>query len=157
MRKFSGLIAAFAAGAILGAVGYVQAYSGHHGHHHGSAALSACLAAAPQSVKANLWSTMKGSSLWTDKKAVWTAKQNLAQGILAQTNPLTPLETALSAAQLKALQDQDALAQNVCGQLTPAQLQAANTLYTNLQANRQTVRGYYEAAHAAAGTTTGGQ
>ena len=151
MRKFSGLIAAFGVGAILGAVGYVQAYSGYHGHHKGSAAMSACMAAAPQSAKSNLWSSIKGSSLFADKKAVSTAKQNLDQAILAKTTPLTPLETALSAAQLKVLQDQDAIAQNVCGQLTAAQLAAANTLYTNLQNNRQTVRGYFEAAHAAAG------
>jgi hypothetical protein len=154
MRKYTGLIAAFGVGALLGAVGFVQAFSGgghHGGHHHGSAAMSACMAAAPQSVKSSVWSSVKGSSLFADKKAVWTAKQNLDQAILAKTTPLTPLETALSAAQLKVLQDQDAVAQTVCGQLSPAQLAAANTLYTNLQNNRQTVRGYFEAAHQAAG------
>lgn len=155
MRKFSGLITAFAAGAVIGAVGFVQAYAGYSGHrgghHHGSAAMSACMVAAPQSVKSNLWSAIKGSSLFADKKAMWAAKQSLDKAILVQTKPLTPLENALSAAQLKVLQDQDGIAQNVCGQLTQAQLSAANTLYTNLQANRQTVRGYFEAAHAAAG------
>jgi hypothetical protein len=154
MRKYTGLIAAFGVGALLGAVGFVHAFSGgghHGGHHHGCAAMSACMAAAPQSVKSSVWSSVKGSSLFADKKAVWTAKQNLDQAILAKTTPLTPLETALSAAQLKVLQDQDAVAQTVCGQLSPAQLAAANTLYTNLQNNRQTVRGYFEAAHQAAG------
>jgi len=44
-----------------------------------------------------------------------------------------------------------AAAQSVCGALTASQLTAASALYTNLQNNRQTVRGYFEAAHQAAG------
>jgi len=62
---------------------------------------------------------------------------------------LTPLENALSAAQLTVIQDEDKIAQSVCGQLTSSQLTAASTLYTNLQNNRQTARGYFQAAHAA--------
>ena len=59
MRKFSPLIAAVTGAAILTLVGYVQAFSGHGGHHHGSPALAVCLAAAPQSVKTNLWSIVQ--------------------------------------------------------------------------------------------------
>ncbi len=123
-----------------------QAFSGHGGgHHHGSPALSVCMAAAPESVKANLWSTFKSSSLRTDRQAVRTAKQNLAQQILAKNTSLTEYETAVSQAQLKVIQDEDAIAQGVCGQLSPAQLAAASTLYTNLQNNRQTMHGYFAA------------
>jgi len=150
MRKFSPVIAAVTGAAILTLVGYVQAFPGHGGHHGGSS-LAACLAAAPKSVKANLWSTFKNSSLRSDRKAVWTAKHNLGQAILAKTTPLTTYESALSSAQLKVIQDRDAIAQGVCGDLSAAQLTAATTLYNNLQSNRQTVHGYFEAAHQAAG------
>jgi hypothetical protein len=53
-------------------------------------------------------------------------------------------------AEMKVVQDEDAIAQSVCKQLSPAQLAAASTLYTNLQNNRQTVHGYFAAAHQAA-------
>lgn len=151
MRKFSPFIAAVTGVAILTLAAYAQAFSGHGGHHHGSPALAACMAAAPKSVKANLWPTFKGSSLFSDRQAVETAKQNLAQQILAKNTSLTEYETALSQAQLKVIQDEDAMAQSVCGQLSAPQLAAASTLYTNLQGNRQTVRGYFQAAQQAAG------
>jgi len=153
MSKFSPFIAAVAVAmlAMLTLDAHAQAFSGHGGHHHGSGALSACLVAAPASVKTNLWSTFKSSPLKTDRQAVQTAKQNLAQQILAKNTSLTQYETALSQAQLKMLQDQDVIAQGVCGQLSSAQLAAASTLYTNLQNNRQTMRGYFDAAHQAAG------
>jgi hypothetical protein len=151
MRKFSPCIAAVTGAAILGLAAYAQAFSGHGGRHHGSPALAACLAAAPKSVKSNLWSTFKSSSLRSDRQAVWTAKQNLEQQILAKNSSLSEYETALSNAQLKVIQDEDAIAQSVCGQLSAAQLAAASTLYTNLQSNRQAVRSYFEAAHQAAG------
>jgi phosphoenolpyruvate-protein kinase (PTS system EI component) len=148
MRKFSPFIATITGAAILALAGYAQAFPGHGGHH-GSAALAACLAAAPKSVKTSLWSTIKSSSLHTDRQAVETARQNLAQSILAKSSSLSADESALSAAQLKVIQDEDALAQNVCGQLSPTQLSAASALYTNLQNNHQTVKGYFQAAHAA--------
>jgi hypothetical protein len=151
MRKFSPFIATVAGAALLTAAGYAQAFGGHGGHHHGSPALSACLAAAPKSVKTTIWSTFKSSSLRTDRQAVHTAKQALDQAILAKSTSLTADENALSAAQLKVIQDEDAIAQNVCGSLSPAQLGAANTLYTNLQNNRQTVHGYFQTARDAAG------
>jgi hypothetical protein len=151
MRKFSPLIVAVIGAAILILVGYVHAFSGHGGRHHSSGALAACMAATPKSAKAGLRSTFKDSSLHSDRKAVWTAKQNLQQAILAnpKSTSLGGLETALSNAQLKVIQDEDGIAESVCGALTGSQLTAASTLYTNLQNNRQTFRGYFEAAHAA--------
>ncbi len=153
MKKFSPLIAAVTGAAILTLVGYVQAFSGHggHHHHHGSPALAACLAATPESAKTSFRATFKGSSLHSDRKAAWMAKQNLEQAILAnpKSTSLGGLESALSSAQLKVIQDEDGIAESVCGALTGSQLTAASTLYTNLQNNRQTVRGYFEAAHAA--------
>jgi hypothetical protein len=57
----------------------------------------------------------------------------------------------LSQGQLKVIQDQDVIAQGVCGRLSATQLAAASTLYTNLQNNRQTVKGYFATARQAAG------
>lgn len=143
------MIVAVTGAGILTLVGYVQAFSGHGGRHHGSGALAACLAVTPKSAKTSLRSTFKDSSLHSDRKAVWTAKQNLEQAILAKSTSLGGLETALSNAQLKVIQDEDGIAESVCGALTGSQLTAASTLNTNLQNNRQTVRGYFDAAHAA--------
>ena len=92
--------------------------------------------------------------MWTDKQAVQTAKNNLAQQILAKNTSLGQYEAALSSAQLKVIQDEDTIATGVCGQLSSTQLAAASTLYTNLQNNRQTVRGYFQTAHQASGDTT---
>jgi hypothetical protein len=155
MKKLSPFIATLTGAAILGLAVSAQAFSGQGGHHHGAPALAACMTAAPQSVKTNLWSSLKSSSLHTDREAVKTAKNNLAQQILAKNTSLAEYETALSQAQLKVIQDEDAIAQNVCGQLTASQLAAASTLYTNLQSNKQTVRGYFQTAHQASGATNG--
>lgn len=152
MKKTSPFIASVAGAAILALAGYVHAFSGHGGHHHGSSALSACLAAAPKSVTTNLRSTFESSSIHSDRQALWTAKQNVAQFILGinTTTPLSTLESNLSMAEMKVTQDENSIAQSVCKQLSPAQLAAAATLYTNLQKNRQTVGGYFAAAHQAA-------
>jgi hypothetical protein len=156
MKKVSPFIATVAGAAILMIAASAYAFSGHGaGHHHGSPALAACMAVAPQSTRSNLRSTFKGSSLWADRQAVSTAKHNLAQQILAKNTSLGQYESALSNAQLKMIQDEDAIAQNVCGQLSQTQLAAASTLYTNLQNNRQTVRGYFQAAHQASGDAAG--
>jgi len=151
MTKLSPFIATVTGAAILGLAVSAHAFSGHGGHHHGSPALAACMTAAPQSIKSNLWSTFKGSSLRADRQAVETAKNNLAQQILAKNTSLGQYESALSQAQLKVIQDQDTIAEGVCGQLSSTQLVAASTLYTNLQNNRQTVKGYFETAHQASG------
>ena len=92
MTKTSPFIATIAGAAIIALAASAQAFSGHGGHHHGSPALAACMAVAPQSTKANLRTTFKGSSLWTDKQAVQTAKNNLAQQILAKNTSLGQYE-----------------------------------------------------------------
>jgi hypothetical protein len=151
MKKTSPFIASVAGFAILALAGYVQAFSGH-GDHHRASAFGACLAAAPKSAMGNLRSPFESSSLDADRQALQTAKQNVAQFILGinTTTPLSTLESNLSMAEMKVVQDEDAIAQSVCKQLSPAQLAAASTLYTNLQNNRQTVHGYFAAARQAA-------
>jgi hypothetical protein len=150
--KVVAALAAGAAGIAMLSSGVAGAFPGP-GHHHGSPALMACMVAAPESVKANLKSVYQNSSLKADHQALMTAHQNLTQRILAKNTNLTEYETAVSQAELKMTQDEDAIAQNVCGQLSAAQLSAATTLYNNLQSNRQTMRGYFQAAHQASGST----
>jgi len=152
MKKTSPLIASVTGAAILALAGYVHAFSGHGGHHHGASALGACLAAATKSVATSPHATFESSSLHADRQALRTAGQNVAQFILGinTTTPLSTLENNLSSAEMKVVQDEDAIAQSVCKQLSPAQLVAASTLYTNLQNNRETVHGYFAAAHQAA-------
>lgn len=153
MKKYGITVIAALSTVALATSAFAQ---GFHGHHHGSAALTACLVAAPKSVKQNLRSTFKNSSIREDRQSLQTARANLNQQILAKNTNLGSYETALSQAQLKVLQDQDAIATTVCGQLSQTQLTAANTLYTNLQSNRQAVRGYFQAAHEAADNSSGG-
>jgi hypothetical protein len=155
MKKFGISVVAALSGVVIATSAFAQGFHGHG--HRGSAALTACLVAAPQSVKQSLWTTFKNSPIREDKQAVHTAKANLNEQILAKNTNLGSYETALSQAQLKLLQDQDAIATSVCGQLSSAQLTAANMLYTNLQNNRQAVRGYFEAAHQAADSSSGGE
>ena len=50
---------------------------------------------------------------------------------------MSTAENDLSAAKLKLLQDQDAVAAKICGQLSAQQLNAAQTLYKNMTALRQ--------------------
>ena len=154
MRKYKSLIVAVAGVAVISVAAYAHAFGDHGhggGHHHGGgSAMAVCLAAAPESVKSSLHTTFKASTIHTDMAAVKAAKQTLTQQILAKTADLSSYETAVSTAELKVLQDKDAIAAGVCNQLTTAQLAAASTLYTNLQNNRATVKGYFEGAHAAA-------
>ena len=152
--KFASIVAAVS---VLTVPVFAHAFEGGRSHHHGSPALMACMAAAPSSVKTNLRSAFKDSTLVADRQAVETARQNLAQQILAKNSSLSTYETALSQAQLKVTQDEDALAQNACGQLSASQLAAASTLYTNLQNNRQAVRGYFTTAQSASGDSANGQ
>ncbi|MBF6568278.1 MAG: hypothetical protein IVW54_05315 [Candidatus Binataceae bacterium] len=152
MRKFKSLIVAVAGIALVSAAAYAHSFSGHSGdwHVHGTSALAVCLAAAPEAVKNNLRTSFESSSIDADMQAVITAKQALSRQILAKTADLTSYETALSNAELKVQQDKDAIAANICGQLSAKQLAAASTLYTNLQNERATVIGYFAAAHATA-------
>ncbi|HVA80108.1 MAG TPA: hypothetical protein VNF29_04215 [Candidatus Binataceae bacterium] len=154
MRKFKSLIVAVAGVAIVAAAAYAQPFGDHGGgsgwHYHGTSALAVCLAAAPEAVKTGLRTTFESSSIDADMQAVIAAKQALSRQILAKTADLTSYETALSNAERKLQQDKDAIAANICGQLSTKQLAAASTLYTNLQNDRATVIGYFAAAHAAA-------
>jgi len=157
MKKVSSFVAIVSGATLLTFAAQARAFGGGAGHHHGSPALMACMAAAPKSVKTNLWSTFKNSSLRADRQAETTAKNNLAGQILAKNTSLTAYETALSQAQLKVMQDQDAVAQTVCGQLSTAQLAAASTLYGNLQNTHQTMRSYFETARQASGDQSADQ
>jgi Skp family chaperone for outer membrane proteins len=133
---------------------------GAHGHHHGSAAAKACIAVMTPDQRANLKTIFSDSksSLMTDHQKVMSAKQDLANAILSKTSDLSSLESNLSNAKLKLLQDEDAAAVKVCGMLTDKQLGAAQGLYKNMlalhQSTHQQMMDYFKQARTAAGDTS---
>lgn len=148
MGKFSPFIATVTDAAIITLANYVQAFSGYGGHHHGSPALAAWQAAAPKSLETNLWSTFKSSSSVSERHAVKKAKQNLAQQILAKNPSLIEYETGLSQVQLKAIQDEDAIAQASAGNfrhLNQSQLPLCARI-SKQSANHALVSGCHQAA-----------
>ena len=91
----------------------------------------------------------------TDRQNVHQAKTALTQAILSGSQDLSSQEEALSAAQQQMLKDRDAFALQVCSQLTPSQLSAAQTMYKKLtalhQSSRAQERQIFQDARAAAG------
>jgi len=158
-------VVAMTAGAIGSAalafgVAFAHGGFGGHGHHHGSAAAKACIAVMTPEQRSNLKTifTEAKSSLKADHQKVMAAKQDLNEAILSKTSDLSSLETNLSNARLKLLQDQDAAAVKVCGMLNDKQMSAAHGLYKNLAALRQSthqqMRDYFKQARDAAGDTS---
>lgn len=143
---------------LLALGGSAQAFEGHRGHF-GSQALHACLATTPRAQKANLKQIFAGEkqTLQTDRQNVRTAQKALTSAILSGSKDVSSQESALVSAKQQQLKDQDSLAVQVCGQLTPAQLSAAETLYNNLstlhETTHQQARTYFQAARAAAGNS----
>jgi Spy/CpxP family protein refolding chaperone len=158
-------VVAMTAGAIGSAalafgVAYAHGGFGGHGHHHGSAAAKACIAVMTPDQRANLKPifTDAKSNLMADHQKVKAARQDLNEAILSKTADLSSLESNLSSARLKLLQDQDAAAVKVCGMLNDKQLSAAHGLYKNLvalrQSSHQQMRDYFKQARDAAGDTS---
>jgi len=161
-RKYVFSVAAAAVGSAALAVTAAHAFGGFgpHGHHHGSPAAKACIAVMTPDQRANLKSifTDAKAGLMSDHQKVQSAKHDLTEAILSKHADLGPLENNLSTAKLKLLQDEDAVAVKVCGLLNPKQLSAADGLYKNLLALRQSTheqaRDYFKQARTAAGDTT---
>jgi hypothetical protein len=156
-RKYILSLAAATIGSGLIAVtgAYAFGFGGHHGHH-GSGAAKACIAVMNHDQRDGLKTIFKGEkgTFFTDHKAAETAKQDLALAILNKGDVSTA-ENNLSAAKLKVLQDQDAVAAKICGQLNAQQLSAAQNLYKNMTALRQSsheqARTIFQNARTAAG------
>jgi len=152
---FSLAAAAIASGALAVATAHAHGF-GHHGHH-GSAAVKACIVAMTPQQREELkgiFSTAK-TGLINDHKTVKTDKENLALAILSGDNAtaLVPLEKTLSADEATLKAAEDGVAVQICGMLstTPGgQLAKAKTLYTDLQALREsthaTARADFQAA-----------
>ncbi len=160
-RKYVFSIVAAVAGsaALVVAAAHAHGGFGPGGHHHGSSAAQACIAVMTYDQRSNLKSIFTGvkSNLMTDHQNVKIAKEALTLGIL-QKSDLSPLESSLSAAKLKLLQDEDAAAVKVCGLLNAKQLSAAEGLYKNLAAlhksTHEQAREYFKQARDAAGDPT---
>jgi hypothetical protein len=160
LRMRIGLIipitAAIISSAFLPGNGYAQGFAGHH---HAMSAVRPCIAVMSSSQKANLkqiFSTEK-QTLKTDRQDVASAKQALVSAILSGSKDVSSQESGLVSAQQQLQKDEDAMAQQVCGQLASAQLSAAQSLFNNmtmLRTNtRQQAQTYFQQAQAAAGNS----
>lgn len=128
---------------------------GFHGHHGGGSPIGSCIAVMSSAQRANLKNTFKAQeqTLRTDRQNLATARQALTAAIVSGSKDVTAQETALSSAELQMQKDRDALAMQICGQLSPIQLGAAKTLNTNLanlrQSTHQQAHSYIQNAKAA--------
>ncbi len=154
--KYVFAIAAAAVGSAAIAVAAQAHGFGPHGHH-GSGAARSCIAVMTPDQRANLKTIFSGAKadIIADHQKVESAKQELALAILNKTGDVSPQENNLSAARLKLTQDEDAAAAKVCGLLNAKQLSAAEGLYKNMVALRQSTRQqaheYFKQARSAAG------
>jgi hypothetical protein len=144
----------------VGAATDAHAFGTHGGMHH-SGAIMPCVAVMTQAQKANL-KTVFGSqkaTLRSDWQNVASVRKALTTAILSGSKDVSKEETALNTARQQLVKDKDALAMQVCGQLSPSQLQAASTLFTNLsnlhESTHSQARQYFRQAKAAAGASTG--
>jgi hypothetical protein len=124
-------------------------FGDHHGHHGGSLVRKVCLVALPASERPQVKAIFEkaGPGLKTDFEAVKKDRDALADDILSGNDSgLTGAESTLNndAATLRSAEE--AVTAQICGLLNQEQLGKAKTLYGQLQANRETVRGYFEAA-----------
>jgi hypothetical protein len=159
-RKYIFSLAAAAIGSGVIAIAAAHAHGfGHHGHH-GSGAARACIAVMTPDQRAGLKGIFGDAktNIIADHKGVAAAKQDLALAILSKNDNLSTLESNLATAKSKLQQDEDAAAAKVCGVLNPKQLEAAQGLYKNMLALRESThkqaRAYFMDARKSAGDAT---
>jgi hypothetical protein len=154
MKKYV-LVATLALSTSLFAVVGAQA-AGFHGHH-GGGAIGSCIAVMNSTQKSGLKNTFSSEkqTMQTDRQSLTTARNALTSAILSGSKDVSSQESALASAQATVQKDRDAMATQVCGQLTSTQLTAAQTLNTNMTNLRASThsqaQSYYQTAQAAAG------
>jgi hypothetical protein len=146
---------------LLAVSGTASAFgAGPHGRHHGgSGAAKACIAVMTKDQRSDLKAvfTKYGPTLRADHKAVFEAKQALETAIFSdpQHPNLSSAETALASAKSTLQEQEDAAASAVCAILNPKQLSAAQGLYGDLVALRESAhkqaREDFQKARSAAG------
>jgi hypothetical protein len=154
MKKYV-LVATLALGtSLLAAVGAQAA--GFHGHR-GGGAMGSCVAVMNSTQKASLKTTFgnQKQAMETDRESLMSARNALTSAILSGSKDVSAQEATLATAQGQVQKDRDAMATQVCGQLSSAQLTAAQTLNTNMTKLRASshsqAQSYYQTAQAAAG------
>jgi hypothetical protein len=154
-RKSIFMLAAAVASGLI-AVTVVHAEGLGHRDRPLSEAAQACLAVIRKDQRAGLDIIFTGqkSAFMADQKAWLGAKDDVSLAILTKGD-VTTAENKLSAAKAKVQQDEDAMAAKICGLLDKKQLSAAEDLYKNLTALRQSgdehADNYFKAARSAAG------
>jgi hypothetical protein len=155
MKLYRSLAAAAVITALLAPAAYAHGFRGHRG----TSAIMPCMAVAQPQQKASLKQMFANSkqTLKTDHQNVKTARNALTDAILSGSKDLSAQESAVSKAELQMLHDRDTLATKFCGQLSPKQLNAAQTLHKNMRTlheqSHAQAKSYIEAAKAASGNT----
>ena len=153
MKLYRSLALAGVITAMLAPAAFAQGGRGHRG---GGSAMMPCMAVAQPEQKAQLKQIFAGAkqTLKTDRQNVKTARSALTEAILSGRKDVGAQEAALSKAELTMQHDRDTMATQFCGQLSPAQREAASTLYKNMSKLREQshaqARSYIEAAKASA-------
>jgi hypothetical protein len=122
---------------------------GHHGRHGGSLVRKVCLVALPADKHPEVKGIFEkaGPGLKTDFETVKKDREAVADAILSRNDSgLTSAENTLNTDAATLRSAQEAVTAQICGLLDQDQLGKAKTLYGQLQANRETVHGYFEAA-----------
>lgn len=154
MKVYRSLAMAGVITAMLAPMAFAHGFRGHRG----ASAIMPCMAVAQPQQKANLKQMFANAkqTLKTDHQNVKTAKNALSEAILSGSKDVSAQEGAVSKAELQMLHDRDTIATQFCGQLSPAQLNAASTLYKNMRTlheqSRAQAKSYLETAKSAAGT-----
>jgi phosphoenolpyruvate-protein kinase (PTS system EI component) len=134
MRKYVVMAALIIGTGMVAASAHAEGFHGHRG----GGAIGSCIAVMSPAQKANLKSTFSAQkqTFETDRNDLMSARNALTQAILSAspgaTANVSAQETALANAEAKLRTDKDALASQICSQLSPAQLNAARVLNSSL-------------------------
>jgi hypothetical protein len=156
MRKYVLMAALMIGTGMVAASAHAEGFHGHRG----GGAIGSCIAVMSPAQKANLKSTFSAQkqTFETDRNDLMSARNALTQAILS-ASPGAPAnvsaqETALANAEAKVQTDKDALASQICSQLSSAQLSAAKTLNSDLTQLRASTHAqahaFFQTAQAAA-------
>src|SRR5271163_857593 len=131
------LVAAIASELIAVTAVHAERLGGHRDQHLSETA-QACLAVIRQAQRPALDTIFKEqkSAFMADDK-VWSEANHDGSLAILTKGDVTTAENNLSAAKAKVQQDEDAMAAKICGLLDKKQLGAAEDLYKNLTALRQ--------------------
>lgn len=145
-----------AASALIVALAAPAAFAfGPHGRWHASPMMPCMVVAHPQQ-KAQLRQLFRKSrhTMIADHHKLMSARKALTEAILSGDKNISSQEEAVAKAHQQLLHNRDAIAVEFCGQLSPKQRAAAETLYKNLatlrEQSHEKARAYFKQARSTA-------